>query len=569
MSWKFIAFLAGAVALVLTGLYVAGLFKGISGRNIDIVISAPDNLDGGEKIVWEVSVHNRNAKALTGAELNFEYPPGARPFGSAAKNLREKRELGRIEPGEVVKAAFEAFLFGYEGEEKRAWVEFEYQPENSSAILAEERETTTKIVRSPVGVSIEMPQALSSGQEFEMKINYISNARGSLDNLFVKLEYPAGFLYKSASLAPEDDGTLWRIGKLNAGERGTVVVRGTLSGNDQEQRSVNASVVTPEGEELRMYGGGSFTVTLSRPFLEIVLDSENARTAARPGEIVFVEARFKNNLPIAVQNASVEVRITGRAVDERRIRAVKGGWRAATKSLVWNASSDPALQELATGEEGTLRLEFMFLNPPPLRTSADKNFSAILEARIVPENVPPEYAGTDVTGESSLEIKLATDLQLARRGFYFSEILPNSGPMPPKAGEETTFTVVWSLTNSTNDVSGLALKASLPSYMTWKGVVQPSGAKISFNESTGEISWNIDELKAGTGFVRPAEEVAFQVGLIPGADLIGKAPELVGSVSASGTDVFAQTPVEAKAGELTLSLPDDTRLESRQKKVVR
>ncbi|MEK7085020.1 MAG: hypothetical protein AAB904_00660, partial [Patescibacteria group bacterium] len=346
-----------------------------------------------------------------------------------------------------------------------------------------------------------------------------------------------------------------------------LAVRGTLSGNDQEQRSFNASAVTREGEEFRTYGGGSFTVLLSRPFLEIALDSE--RAAARPGEIVFVEAKFKNNLPVPVQNASVEVRISGNAVDERKIRAIKGDWRAATKSLVWNASSDPALQELATGEEGTLRLEFVFLNPPPIRASADKNFSAKLEARIFPEHVPPEYAGTDIAGESNLEIKLATDFQLARRGFYFSEILPNSGPMPPKVGEETTFTVVWSLTNSTNDIPELTLHASLPSYMTWKSIVQPTGAKISFNESTGEITWDVGELKAGTGFLRPAEEVAFQVGLIPGADLIGKAPELVGPVLASGTDVFAELPVEAKARELTLSLPDDTRLEFGQKKVVR
>ncbi|MEK7085232.1 MAG: hypothetical protein AAB904_01745, partial [Patescibacteria group bacterium] len=229
MSGKFIALLAGVIALLVAGLWAAGIFKGISGRNIDIIVSAPQSLEGGEKIVWEVSVHNRNTRALTSAELNFQYPPGARPLGTTAKNLREKKELGRIGPGEVVKATFEAFLFGYEGEEKRAWVEFEYQPENSSAILAEEREVTTRIVRSPVGVSLEMPSSLRSGQEFEMKINYISNARGSLDNLFIKLEHPAGFLYKSASFAPEDDGTLWRIGKLDAGARGTLAGRGTLS----------------------------------------------------------------------------------------------------------------------------------------------------------------------------------------------------------------------------------------------------------------------------------------------------------------------------------------------------
>lgn len=569
MSWKFIILLAAAVALIVGGLWATGIFKGVSGRNIDITILAPQSLEGGEKIVWEVSVQNRNARALTNAELNFQYPPGARPLGSAAKNLREKRELGRVGPGEAVKETFEAFLFGYEGEEKRAWAEFEYQPENSSAILAEEREVTTKIVRSPVGVSIEMPSSLRSGQEFEMKINYISNARGSLENLFIKLEHPAGFSYEGASFAPEDDGTLWRVGTLDAGERGTLTVRGLLSGNDQEQRSFNASVVTREGEEFRTYGGGSFTATLSRPFLEIALKTHDNFKAARPGEIIFMEAKYKNNLPIPVQNVSVEVRITGAGIDERKIRAVKGDWRAATRSVVWKVSSESDLEELAAGEEGTLRFEFAFLNPPPIRTSADKNFSALLEARIVPEGVPPEYAGTDVAGESELEIKLATNLQLVRRGFYFSETLPNSGPMPPKVGEETTFTVVWSLTNSVSDISGLTLKASLPSYMSWKGVIQPSDAEISFHESTGEITWKIDELKAGTGFIRPAEEVAFQVGLIPGANLAGKAPELVSSVSASGRDMFAELAVEAKASELTLNLPDDTRLEPHQKKVVR
>ncbi len=571
LSGKFIGILAGGIALILAALYFAGAFIGISGRNIDITILAPDRLEGGEKMVWEVLVRNRNARALQNVELNFMYPPGAKPFAAEGKSLREKKELGKIGSEEIVKASFEAILFGYEGEDKEARVELEYQPENSSAILAEERRFTTRIVRSPIGVSLEMPQELQPGQEFEIKINYTSNARGSLDNVLIRLEQLDGFSYKSSSLPPEDGaGTLWRVGKLNPGDRGTVTVRGTLTARDQEQRSFNASVVVSEGEDFRVYGGSSYTVTLRRPFLEVALSSGAARerAAARPGEAVAAEVKFKNNFSAPLQNVSVEVRITGTGIDERKIRAAGGDFRGASKSLVWNASSQAVLQELTPGEEGVFSFELAFLNPPPLRASTDKNFSAKLEARIFPEHIPAGLGGQDVLGESTLEIKLASDIQLARRVLYYSAVLPNSGPLPPKVGEETTFAVVWSLTNSTNDVSGLVLKAALPPYMTWKNAVFPNRAKVSFNKSTGEVTWEVGQLKAGTGFVRQAEEAAFQVGLVAGADLVGNGPELVGEVTASGTDTFTKTPVTAKAGDITLYFLDDDKLEANQKRVV-
>ena len=73
-------------AWVLTGLalvpvamflYFLGIFGRVESKNIGFEISAPQTLEGGKRISWDVSISNNNSKALENAELIFEYPRGA------------------------------------------------------------------------------------------------------------------------------------------------------------------------------------------------------------------------------------------------------------------------------------------------------------------------------------------------------------------------------------------------------------------------------------------------------------------------------------------------------------
>ena len=99
--WAAVIFVLGISTLA--ALYLFGGFGVVSARNIDITVSAPEEVAGGDLVRWEVSVHNRNDVKLASAELAFEYPAGSRPVNkSVGLTLIERVSLGEISAGGVV-----------------------------------------------------------------------------------------------------------------------------------------------------------------------------------------------------------------------------------------------------------------------------------------------------------------------------------------------------------------------------------------------------------------------------------------------------------------------------------
>ena len=187
---------------------------------------------------------------------------------------------------------------------------------------------------------------------------------------------------------------------------------------------------------------------------------------------------------------------------------------------------------------------------------------------IRPGAKPPGYEGADLKGEDNFDINLISHLQLVRRGFYYSKTMPNTGPIPAKVGQETTFTVVLSVTNSTNELEGVKVRAFLPPYMVWKNKIIPASS-VTFDPNTGEIIWDVGDMKAGIGYTSPAKEITFQVGFIPSANQVGQTPELVTNITAEGHDKFTDSNLQASVPSLTLKLESDPKIDMRQTTVVK
>ena len=49
----------------------------------------------------------------------------------------------------------------------------------------------------------------------------------------------------------------------------------------------------------------------------------------------------------------------------------------------------------------------------------------------------------------------------------------NMGPIPPKADNETTYTIIFSLSSPFNDINSVEVTGSLPSYIAWKNLTSP------------------------------------------------------------------------------------------------
>ena len=91
----------------------------ISANNIEISITGPVSISGGEKISLDIKVDNNNKTDLKAADLRVEYPEGARAIDDLKTELKRTRdELGDIPQGESAVKRVEAILFGEEKSKK-------------------------------------------------------------------------------------------------------------------------------------------------------------------------------------------------------------------------------------------------------------------------------------------------------------------------------------------------------------------------------------------------------------------------------------------------------------------
>ena len=104
--------------------------------------------------------------------------------------------------------------------------------------------------------------------------------------------------------------------------------------------------------------------------------------------------------------------------------------------------------------------------------------------------------------------------------------------------------------------------------MVWKNKIIPASS-VTFDPNTGEIIWDVGDMKAGIGYTSPAKEITFQVGFIPSANQVGQTPELVTNITAEGRDKFTDSNLQASVSSLTLKLESDPKIDMRQTTVIK
>ena len=179
----------------------------------------------------------------------------------------------------------------------------------------------------------------------------------------------------------------------------------------------------------------------------------------------------------------------------------------------------------------------------------------------VPENLQSAKAQT---------IKVASDLQVYAQGLYYGNPFGSVGPMPPKSGMETTYAVVFAVTNTTNKIKDAKLTATLPSYVRWLGMYTPSSSEnVTFNKDNGTISWSVGDIESGAGVSAPLRQVAIAIGFTPSTSQIGESPVLMQDITLTGTDTSTNAPVTRTTKDITTNIQGDKGFKSADSTVVR
>lgn len=560
--------LIGSIAFFVVCVAVAAFFmlgggNLISNKNIDIAISGPVATPGGQELSLQVSLTNRNSVPIELADFIVEYPGTARSQNDLSLPLGRTREsIGTIKPGETINKNVRAVLFGKEGENQTLKMSLEYRVQGSNAIFVKDDSYDVLISSSPISVVENGLSEGISGQPLTFTLDVISNSPTPVSDVMIIAEYPFGFTFDGSDPNPSYDTDKWYIGTLNPGAKKTITVHGRLIGQQNEKREFK---FTPgiqskknERELQTVFNVVTDNVALAQPFIGATL-SVNQQTGndfvAPAGESLSASLYVKNNLSTEILNPEIRIHLSGTSFDQLTVRSGDGFYDSGTKTIRWTKETVPTLDKLSPGEGVTVnfnvtpkdRINNNFISNPAL------TFDVTIQGRRLGETGVLESIQSTIVGH----VKASSEIHIASRGVYTTGPWTNVGPIPPKVGVETTYTLVWTITNGANDVTNGKVSATLPSYVRWIGAISPADGTLSYNPVSRVLTWNVGNILARSGFDRTAPEVAFQVGFTPSTSQINSKPVLLSPATLTGTDQYTATDIKTTANAVTTDLTTD------------
>ena len=541
----------------------------VSSKNVDIDIQGPTSIGGGDELDLQITITNKNNTTLQLADLLVEYPEGTRAAENTQNELLRYREsLGDIAPGEKVKKTVRAVLFGEENSQKDIPVTIEYRVEGSNAIFYAEETYQVTLSTAPISVSVRSLDEVVSGQDIEFEVLVGSNVASVVENLVLQAEYPFGFSFTSADPKANFSDSLWELGNLKPEEKRTIHITGRMSGQDDEERVFRFAAGVRDIQNVNKlsttYVSSVRSVTITQPFLGATLslnDQETQSYVFEAGDRIQGQIVWKNNLTDQITDGEVEVRLSGGAVDEQSVLVEGGFYDSVNDTLRWSKETREDLAVLEPTQLGALRFSFAGKN---LTDGSLKNPEIVLEVTVRGKRMSSSNVPEQIDSTVTRRVKLLSNLRLTPRIVHSVGPFANTGPLPPRAEQQTTYTAMLSVTNGANHVSDVRVTATLPSYVRWLGAISPNSANVTFNASNNQITWIVGEMPQQIGTSVSPKEVAFQIGFTPSVSQVGQAPILVDTLQVRGFDQFTDSQFSRTALNLTTALSTDPAFQSGQ-----
>lgn len=555
------------------------VFKGsniVSANNVDININGPVSVAGGEPISFDVIVSNQNNIKLETVDLSVDFPSGTTYTEDSLKELKNFRELiDDIDPGGTGEKTLQAVLYGEENSKKEIKVAVEYRVKGSNAIFLKEKTFEILITSSPITMSVSSFEEVNSGQEFEIAVTLNSNSEEVIKNLLLKAIYPFGWSYISSDAKPVADTTTWSIGDIPPGGKKTIKIRGKLEGQDDEARVfrfitgayslTNNKVIGTE------YIATAQEVNIKKPFMTIGVsmdgDDEVQEYIGTFNDPIKVEVSYFNNLQTSITDAEIRVKLSGTAFDKVAVSPDQGLYRSADNEIIWNGVTSNKLRNIGAGDSG--RVSFN-ITPKDLSTSQKVITNPELDMVISVRGKRPseDNVPETLTGTAERKIKIASNVSLAGQVVRSTGPFENIGPIPPRAESDTTYTVTWTVDNTSSNVINAQVQSSLPPYVKWVGKISPSSEDISYDKNDGQIRWNIGNIGTHTAGSSRRKQVSFQVSLEPSITQVGQIPVLVNQSILVAQDDFTGETLQSNLGTLNTRFSNDPSFKEGDEKVV-
>jgi hypothetical protein len=531
--------LAGIVSGIV--LFLGG--RSLSSDNLTISIEGPTTVSGGQETSFFIAIENNNPTVAEHPVLSVTFPEGTFEAGNASVPLTYYSEkLADIAAGEVRRIQVRAAFFGEENARLNLPITVEYATGQSNATFVSKKSYALVISTAPVTLTLTTLSEIAPGQPLTLSVVARSNATTPLENVAVEPDYPFGFTVSTSE--PELTNGLFRLGTLAPGEEKEVRITGIVSGSEGEERIFRFSVGSLSSASANSfstpYSSADASLYLAKAFLAVSLDvnrSDKETSVITSSQENIATLSWENTLKSSIQDGKIEVKLSGEALDSGSVQVANGFYSSASRTVVFDRDTDKGLASLAPGDDGGGSFTFRTKTGSALK--ALRNPTITMTVSVSGRRLGQGSVPETVTSNISRSFKVATDLSLTARSVRTEGPFTNTGPWPPVADTETTYTILLAADNTVNTAANAAVTTTLPSYVRYTGQATNG---VTYNETTRQVTWTIGDMGASAAF-----SSAFQVALLPSVSQKGTSPVLTGQVTLAGYDRFAGVEVKDTA----------------------
>lgn len=571
----------GAAIFFVLALAVAGyiFYVGsniISANNLDLTLSGPVSVSSGDQLTLDIGLTNRNKADLQSVDIIVTYPNGTRSVLDGVSSMASDRILlGTLSSGNTVQASSSALLFGQENSQQTVNVKVEYVISGSNTLFTKSKDYSIFIGNSPLSVVVDSLNQITANQNATVTVRVISNSTTVVKSVVLKAAYPFGFQYLSANPSPISSNNIWNLGDIEPGGKRTIVISGKILGENTDSKLFNFTAGIADSHDATSlatpFVNASTQVAITKPFLgaDISLDGDGSQIhVVEAGDEVKGEVVWQNNLDVPIDHVSIQAHLSGNILNQYSVVTQNGFYRSSDNTMLWDESTLSDLKEILPGESGTVQFTLSTLAPT---TQVNTNFrqpSVALALDIKGSRVNESNVPETITSTVSRQIQVSSGLTMNTSIVRSVGPFVNTGPIPPKANQPSTYTVLVTAYNSFNTVNSAVFSTTLPTYVTWLGTISPADPGVTYNPTTREITWPLGDIPAGTGYGSTPRQFAFQVSLLPSISQVGSAPTLVNSQKIAGNDNYTKTVVQNIQSPLSTAFSSDPSFKDGNDRVV-
>ena len=548
--------------LVTVVIAVISLYEGKKTVSEDLIameILGQPFVDGGEELELEVRIQNFNEQDLQLPDLVLSYPKDS---AVDAERVFLRRSLQDIGQQQRVTEEFDLVLFGQEGDIRSIDATLEYRIEGSSSIFIKEFSHDVIIRSTPTQVLIDAPDSIVRNQELVFGIDIASNSTSQVNNTALKVTYPRGFEFLRSNIDPDFNNNTWYFSNIDQDvER--IEFTGRLSALEGQGQSFNIEFGKQnqfnKNQIETVFNSIVHTIEIQKSFIDarlIVNNSTESTSNIRGGNSFEVRVDYENTLDEPLDNVVIEVNLDGELYDRNKITTQDGFYNSSNRSVVFDGSTSDRLERLEPGERGQVR--FTVGTKPLVGASGILSNPSV---ELLTQVTATEQNGNnrEARGVSGHTVLANSDIAVIPKLLYYEGAFENNGPVPPRANFATTYTLMFQVSNSSNDVSNAELTTTLPNYVEWNNNIAPSVERnnVSYDRSSRKLTWKLDDLAAGlgTGTVQP-RQLSVQIELTPSLSQVGADLELTGEMLLSGFDEFTETQLNFRKNPISNNLQE-------------